>query len=131
MLGFLLNLVPVVLRVGTATVAMADFMGLRARAPTVLRLRGVRDGDGWWPGYCWLRNVVHSAGARDKADKADNEYQPASSHGRFLNQRTVEDFDKACAPHDVPTRISFILLSLAEPSAAHAVSREIVLGWTL
>jgi hypothetical protein len=80
LLGFLFNLVPVVLRVGAATVAMADFMGLRARAPTGLRLRGVRDGDGWCPGYCWLRNVVHSAGARDKAE---NEYQAASSHGHF------------------------------------------------
>ena len=80
MLGFLFNLVPVVLRVGAATVAMADFMGLHARAPTGLRLRGVRNGDGWWPGYRWLRNVVHSTGARDQNH---DEYQAASSsHGR-------------------------------------------------
>jgi hypothetical protein len=78
LLGFLFNLAPVVLRIGAATVAAADFMGLHARAPTGLRGWGVRDGHSWWPGYRWFWNVVHSAaGARDDAQ---DDWQAANRH---------------------------------------------------
>jgi len=79
LLRLLLNLVSVILRITATAIAVADFVGLRARAPASLRLRCVCDGDGRWPRDRWLWNVVHTTGARDQSQ---GEYQSAT-HGCF------------------------------------------------
>jgi hypothetical protein len=88
LLRFLLNLAPVVLRVGTATITVADFMRLRAHAPASLRGWSVRNGDRCWPGNRRLGNIIGSAGARDKSQDREYQYQPAALvHGRFQDRR--------------------------------------------
>ena len=62
LLRFLLDLVPVILRIRTTTVAVADFMGLHAHAPATLRFWLVSNSDRWWARHGWLGNIVRSTG---------------------------------------------------------------------